>query len=602
MTGDTVASATAFDILSLGAIVLCPRLASLLVADNVLLLSLRAMIKEFFYFLALALVFFLGFTATFYLLAEGDEWDISNISWLLLRFTYGTTISLPEAQAFTKIFGPVLVVSFTILAQTLLLTILISLLSSTFASVASHAQEVSLYQHACVALSASSSDAVFSYVPPTNVICLLIVYPASFFLTPRWLHKVNVWLIRATHLPVLLAIRLLQQYQWKKGIELATEKSGRILDKWGWKTQRGQPDVIESVFHDLYDQSAIPEELSNLFPTSKPISKTYSHPWLHSTDTQHSHPQMYHHSADDTFEIPKGETPVPRGRVTVPKTGRDGSVAWGVNRSSTWKDLASKSKDSTAEDTPPEADEPQPGYEVSRSASSPTRKKKQSEGGHAKSSSLSKILGGSGSTKRSGSTSPDISPSTSPRRRYSLLGRHRKGASEHKSREQGGASIDSILYEGEEEDPIGGAEGGGAEGADNEPQSMVDEAEAEAQEGAVGSGSGTATASPPLGGRSGSLGELLDRRGSASGSLAAGGGGADGGGESDKPGGTADILMRLLERLDDQAQAVERLETLLKQTIKDHQKAGKSSGADVGGGEEEGGEVKGKEKEKEKAK
>lgn len=36
-----------FDVLALGAILLCPRLASFLVSDNVLLLALRAMVVEF---------------------------------------------------------------------------------------------------------------------------------------------------------------------------------------------------------------------------------------------------------------------------------------------------------------------------------------------------------------------------------------------------------------------------------------------------------------------------------------------------------------------------------------------------------------------------
>jgi hypothetical protein len=117
-------------------------------------------------------------------------------------------VGFDTALAFSPIFGPPLMVFFAILANTLLLTILISLLSNTFSTVAQNASEEAMYQHACKTLSGISSDAIMSYTPPLNLLAIVIIMPASFILTPRWLHKLNIALIRFTSWPLLLIIRL----------------------------------------------------------------------------------------------------------------------------------------------------------------------------------------------------------------------------------------------------------------------------------------------------------------------------------------------------------------------------------------------------------
>ncbi|PWN29012.1 hypothetical protein BDZ90DRAFT_231015 [Jaminaea rosea] len=256
ITGKAEHTEFAFNVLSLGAILLCPRMASLLVSDNVLLLALRAMVVEFSYFLGLALVFFSGFLWTFWSLSDSSKWTPATIGWLMLRFTFGNTISLEQAQEFSPTFGPWLVVAFTILAQTLLLTILISLLSATFSRVAAHAQEESLFQHSYSTLQGVSSEALFSYFPPLNILCLLIVLPATFFCSPRWVHKVNVFIIRLTHLPILLTIRLVERHDyWTRGVELAAAETkkglrGHLIERLTTK-RRTQFDIIEVAFSEI---------------------------------------------------------------------------------------------------------------------------------------------------------------------------------------------------------------------------------------------------------------------------------------------------------------------------------------------------------------
>lgn len=56
------------------------------------------------------------------------------------------------------------------------------------------------------------SDALGSYQPPFNILAFLILNPATFFLSPRALHSVNVFLIKLTTLPILIVIGMYDRY------------------------------------------------------------------------------------------------------------------------------------------------------------------------------------------------------------------------------------------------------------------------------------------------------------------------------------------------------------------------------------------------------
>ncbi|KAG6833378.1 hypothetical protein H0H87_007995 [Tephrocybe sp. NHM501043] len=56
------------------------------------------------------------------------------------------------------------------------------------------------------------SDALFSYQPPFNILAFIILKPASYVLSPRALHTFNVFLIKLTSLPTLLAIGIYERY------------------------------------------------------------------------------------------------------------------------------------------------------------------------------------------------------------------------------------------------------------------------------------------------------------------------------------------------------------------------------------------------------
>lgn len=257
--GDLALSSLSFETLSLGAILLCPRVASVLIQDNVILLALKAMLSDFVFFMLLAAVCFSGFLYTFWAIS-GPEWTPGKILWIMIKVWFGNSyVGFDTAQSLSPIFGPALMVFFAVMANTLLLTILISLLSNTFSIVAQNAVEEAMYQFACKTVSGISSEALISYAPPLNLVALIVMVPASCFLSPRYLHKANVYLLRATSWPILLVIRL--STHWPSGLKKFSatsyvigsanaERAGHLISWLPLPRSRSNPDrdMIQAAF------------------------------------------------------------------------------------------------------------------------------------------------------------------------------------------------------------------------------------------------------------------------------------------------------------------------------------------------------------------
>ncbi|KAF8962728.1 hypothetical protein BDZ97DRAFT_1920296 [Flammula alnicola] len=210
--GDIAASDMAFDVLACGACILFPRLAFFAVSNNVVILSLRAMISQFVFFISIAAICFSGLLFTLWTLASDDpvgheHWTFKSIAWLMVQIWFGNTyLSFAQASSFHPLFGPILMTIFAALSNTLLLTILISILSNTVARIDANATQEYLFQYTITTIEGVKSDALFSYQPPFNILAFVILKPASWFLTPRALHSFNVFLIKLTSLPQLVII------------------------------------------------------------------------------------------------------------------------------------------------------------------------------------------------------------------------------------------------------------------------------------------------------------------------------------------------------------------------------------------------------------
>lgn len=209
-----------------------------------MVLSLRAMIVQFLMLMLISTFCFLGFFYALWILGRSKGFAAGQISWWMLDLYFGLDATgFEKATHFHHILGPVLMVTYACLSNTLLLTVLVSILSNTFATINEDAEAEAMYRKAVSTIEGVKSDALFSYQPPVNLLALLIMLPASYVLTPRWFHKVNVFMIRLTSFPILLLIA---------GYERQAKRTGST----------NFSETMESTVESLVD--ALPRQLTRL--------------------------------------------------------------------------------------------------------------------------------------------------------------------------------------------------------------------------------------------------------------------------------------------------------------------------------------------------
>ncbi|GAA5876322.1 hypothetical protein JCM3774_003722 [Rhodotorula dairenensis] len=227
VTNDARASDRAYAILSTAACLLFPRLAFATISNNLLILSLRAMLAEFLYLFGITVFCFIGFVFALNHLSEGD-YSVTRISeWLIFIFFGLDGSGIDESPKFDPILGPVLFVAFAALSNTLLTSVLVAILSTTYASIASDAAAEDMFRKAVACFEGVKANSLFDYLPPLNLIALFFMWPLSHFLSPRWFHKVNVFATRTLSLPILLLIALYERQS----------ESGSFITEWFTRTK-----------------------------------------------------------------------------------------------------------------------------------------------------------------------------------------------------------------------------------------------------------------------------------------------------------------------------------------------------------------------------
>ncbi|KAJ7765480.1 hypothetical protein DFH07DRAFT_1015251, partial [Mycena maculata] len=208
---------TGVDCLALIACLMFPRLAFVTLKNNLMVLSLRAMMMQFLILMLIAAFCFCGFLYALW------TYSASQIAWWMLDLWFGLDASgFDLSTEFHPIFGPVLMVTYACLSNTLLLTgqylqLNAQILSNTFSTINEDAAAEAMFRKAVSTIEGVKADSLFSYQPPINLIALCVMLPASYILSPRWFHKVNVFMIRVTSFPVLLMISLYERQAKKNG-------------------------------------------------------------------------------------------------------------------------------------------------------------------------------------------------------------------------------------------------------------------------------------------------------------------------------------------------------------------------------------------------
>lgn len=254
-TGDIRSGLPALDILAAGAPVLIPRLAFNLLSENMLFVSLRAMMADFTVLTLLAVWCFAGFLLSMMWLGEGDHPPITISKWMLWVWFGLDGTGIQRSVDFHWLIGPILMVTFAFLGNTLFLTILVSMLSSTFSKIASNATAEIQFRRAVLTFEGVKSDAIFAYQPPFNILALCLLLPLKMVLSPRWFHKINVAAVRTINAPLLL---LLSVYERRR---LWSTKPSRLKTKlsfWNFSRFSVHAD-IQAVFDSDPPQSVLDE-------------------------------------------------------------------------------------------------------------------------------------------------------------------------------------------------------------------------------------------------------------------------------------------------------------------------------------------------------
>ena len=212
-TDDTQTTEIAFDMLAMGAPFLVPRLAFNVLSENMLFVSLRAMMSNFVLLILLAVWSFGGFLLACSWMSRGSHSPWTIAKWMLLLWFGLDSTGIEASPQFHWLLGPVLMITFALLGNTLFLTILVSMLSNTFATLAANTEAEVQYRRTVITFEGVKSDSLFSYPPPFNILALVILLPFKFILTPRYFHKVIVYSVRFINCPILLLSSLYERRQ-----------------------------------------------------------------------------------------------------------------------------------------------------------------------------------------------------------------------------------------------------------------------------------------------------------------------------------------------------------------------------------------------------
>ncbi|WPH04365.1 Hypothetical protein R9X50_00725500 [Acrodontium crateriforme] len=223
MTNDGSVSKLALDILSMAMPVLLPRLAFCLMPENMLFISLRAMMADFTFLTVLAAWCFGGFLISLRWLSENQDGYtrhsvITIAKWMLWIWFGLDGTGVGRSVEMHWFLGPTLMITFAFLGNTLFLTILVAMLSNTYTHLAQNATAEIQFRRAVLTFEGVKSDAIFAYRPPFNVAALLILLPVKWMLSDRWFHKVNITAVRVLNAPILLLVSVYERrYLWKRG-------------------------------------------------------------------------------------------------------------------------------------------------------------------------------------------------------------------------------------------------------------------------------------------------------------------------------------------------------------------------------------------------
>jgi hypothetical protein len=197
----------AYDVLGSTAVLLFPRLFSAL--DHYqyfsqLLIAFRMMALDLVAILVLICIACSGFFVAFSL-AFGKEIGASNAAYAIFQLLMGFTPAAWDLWAEYNVLGKALLALFLFMCHFLIVTILVTVLTNSFMKIVQNANEEHQFLFAVNCISMVKSDALFSYIPPTNIVGWLLI-PLKYLMPFKKYIRMNRLVIKLTHIPILFTI------------------------------------------------------------------------------------------------------------------------------------------------------------------------------------------------------------------------------------------------------------------------------------------------------------------------------------------------------------------------------------------------------------
>ncbi|KAI4669259.1 uncharacterized protein J4E79_001302 [Alternaria viburni] len=200
-------AAMAYDVLGSTAVLLFPRLFSAL--DHYryfsqLLIAFKMMAMDLVAILVLIVISCSGFFVAFSLAFKRDL-GASDAAYAIFQLVMGFTPAAWDLWGEVNFLGKTMLALFLFICHFLIVTILITVLTNSFMAVVKNADEEHQFLFAVNTISMVKSDALFSYIPPTNIIGWLLI-PLKYTMSFKKFLRMNRLVIKLTHLPILFVI------------------------------------------------------------------------------------------------------------------------------------------------------------------------------------------------------------------------------------------------------------------------------------------------------------------------------------------------------------------------------------------------------------
>jgi hypothetical protein len=197
----------AYDLLAAGAVLLFPRLFSVL--DHYkyfsqLLIAFRIMAADLMAVFLLIVVACSGFLVAFSFSSVSSK-SPQEVTYGLFQILMGFTPTAWSLWEEYNALGWIILTVFLFICHFVVVTILITVLTNSFMAIVKNAHEEHQFLFAINTISMVKSDAMFSYVAPSNIIGWLLT-PLRYFVPLRDFVKLNRTLIKITHFPILWSI------------------------------------------------------------------------------------------------------------------------------------------------------------------------------------------------------------------------------------------------------------------------------------------------------------------------------------------------------------------------------------------------------------